>query len=508
MKDKNFDKTVKDKLERLDSGLPADAWSQFSEKLDADEAPGQPESELQSLDEVVYEKLYPYQKPYNPAHWSQFTHRLDEEFSLWHRLYRYKVAEVSLMLLLIFTVAQFIPSNVVLKSDYKKASPKENTPVQPLPALQKEESLPQANLAPKETVTPDAAPTTLEKVIQAASATEIEGDGTAQNASTAHLNQEHKDTAQRSKAVIPAIPPLERKTLAQAPTNLKAQQNKRANDTGIGLQMDNSEADVSLLSAIPVFSPQALDGATYEPLSLVTKLNRKPRRLRVGMFASANVDYIMTPYDHVIDFEPYSRFAMGYGGGFSVGWQSGRWEFSTGVIYAVKRYRPIPHVIVYDDGKAFFAESLFSVELNTLQMPVHVKYDFVSGDKWHIYGIAGGSAHVAVQANYDVRRAEISSPLARPDDIRSLKSRAANPQSDDLLQKEFTDGWFSGGEFKENSFFSIDMGVGLEYYFSHRWSIYLQPTYFQNLNLFRNGIGPNEDRINSTNILIGAKVGL
>jgi len=505
MKNKNFDKTIKDKLEQLEPGMPFSAWEQFAQKLDADEVPGQPEPESQSIDDVVYEKLYPYEKPYNPEHWSQFTHRLDEEFSLWHRLYRYKVAEVSLMLLLIFTVGQFIPSTSVLKTDFKKTTPKHNPPAAPLPTLKKDKPLEQATLTPTTRESLDAALESVKSMVTGVSSSDLQSETTA--AATA-FTSDTVDMAQRKRAVTPSIPPLSGKSLVQDPPVLAEKKNEKAAITGIGLQMDNSNPNMGLLSAIPVFSTEVLlNGTSYDALLMKGKPNKKPRRLRVGMFASANIDHIMTPYDDVFDFDPYSRFALGYGGGFSVGWQSGRFEFSTGLIYGVKRYQPVPHVIVYDDGQAFFAESLFSVELNTVQLPVHVKYAFVSGDKWHVYGVAGSSVHVAVQANYDVRRAEISSPLNRPDDIRSLKSRPATPQSDDLLQKKFADGWFSGGTFGENSFFSVDMGVGLEYYFSHRWSVYLQPTYLQRLNIFEEGIGPNQDRINSTNILIGAKVG-
>lgn len=511
---KQFDKTVKEKLEHLQAPLHLAAWDRFAERLDEEEkATGQSEPETQTLEEAVYEKLYHYEKPYNPSHWFLFSQRLDEEFSLWHRLYRYKVTEVALMLLLLLTVAQYFPATKILKSNFTKEElPSDSFKTSP----ERSATLEQAVILPQETqgnqllqnlATENASLSTI--------ATQNRKKAVAKTKSTTNSLQAEPEIAHeitdeeftpRSGNISPNIPSLQGKSLEKNPHSLATTgTNEKANTTGIGLRLDNSNSRIGVLTTIPSFTSNILllHADSYTSLGMETKLNKRPKRLRVGIFASTNVDYIRTPYDEVFDFNPYARYALGYGGGFSIGWQAGRWEFSSGIIYSAKLYKPIPHIVLYDDGTTLFAESLFSVELNTLQVPVHVKYDYVSGEKWHLYAITGASLHSVVQANYDVQRSAINGSDGKP-----LKSQSSTPKSDILLLKKFADGWFNGGRFDENSYFSVDFGMGVEYYFSHRWSIYVQPTYLQGLNIFAKGIGPNQDRINSTHILLGAKVGL
>ncbi len=65
-------------------------------------------------------------------------------------------------------------------------------------------------------------------------------------------------------------------------------------------------------------------------------------------------------------------------------------------------------------------------------------------------------------------------------------------------------GIFEGGNFRENSYLSANLGFGLERKFTYRWSLFVQPIY-KHYILFE-GIGPNQDRIHSGSIRFGAKV--
>ncbi|NJK84471.1 MAG: hypothetical protein HC912_12455, partial [Saprospiraceae bacterium] len=151
------------------------------------------------------------------------------------------------------------------------------------------------------------------------------------------------------------------------------------------------------------------------------------------------------------------------------------------------------------------------------------RYDFKQSHKWHLYVSGGAAAHVATQANYDVTRiganqlyintntasakGEIALTKQQLDRF-SRFSKPAEPKSDKLNNKQFEDGWMSGGSFRENSFYTINMGMGAERHLDERWSLFVEPTYQQHLNILNKGIGPNQDRISTLQILIGAKVGL
>jgi hypothetical protein len=105
-----FDEMIKSKLEggnaaAYDPGF----WSLMESRIEADADLSPTEIEDLELDGLVYENLNSFQVPYNSNHWELMLRRINKEFSIQHHLYKYKVAEVSLMLLLILTLLQFYP---------------------------------------------------------------------------------------------------------------------------------------------------------------------------------------------------------------------------------------------------------------------------------------------------------------------------------------------------------------------------------------------------------------
>lgn len=129
--------------------------------------------------------------------------------------------------------------------------------------------------------------------------------------------------------------------------------------------------------------------------------------------------------------------------------------------------------------------------------------------------------NVAIVANYDVgkvsaRALNVSSSIVngevlelseRQQELFDEKSVPSEPESSVLKQRKFSNGIFNGGSYKENSFYTANLGFGMERHLDERLSIFFQPTYRQHLTILNKGIGPNEDRISTLNVLIGAKIG-
>jgi hypothetical protein len=99
-----IDGLIVGRMEELDMPLDQGAWSVFESKLEAAEA--EMESEI---DQMAQEKLGPMEVPFNPVHWDQMAQRLDVTYAFRQKLYRYKVLEISLILLLLLTLWNYLP---------------------------------------------------------------------------------------------------------------------------------------------------------------------------------------------------------------------------------------------------------------------------------------------------------------------------------------------------------------------------------------------------------------
>ena len=104
----SVDDLFKNRLGGVEAPIAAGSWAAFEQLIEADEAVSSIEEETQ-LDNAAYEKLNNLRVPYREDHWALMAKRLEEEFSIRHILYRYKVAEITLMALLLLTVVRFMP---------------------------------------------------------------------------------------------------------------------------------------------------------------------------------------------------------------------------------------------------------------------------------------------------------------------------------------------------------------------------------------------------------------
>ncbi|MBK8703029.1 MAG: outer membrane beta-barrel protein [Saprospiraceae bacterium] len=233
----------------------------------------------------------------------------------------------------------------------------------------------------------------------------------------------------------------------------------------------------------------------------------KKRFIRVGMLGSSDINRIITPPTTITqetEKVSFDRYAPGYGGGITLGFETQRWEVETGLIYAAKRYTPLQ--ILYVEGSVksgFFGASLENFELNTINVPLHFRYNYFVRDKWRLYALTGASWHVVTQANYYIN--------FRPDALllQAPAPHDSNPgRSTGLEEKNLVRGWLEGGSFMQNSYFSVNGGLGIERYMSTRWSIFAQPTYQHSLLYFGSGLGPYKDRMHTLSVLIGLKVRL
>ena len=247
--------------------------------------------------------------------------------------------------------------------------------------------------------------------------------------------------------------------------------------------------------AVPSFKPLPLTEEDREEGVFTLKDPPKRALLNVAMLGSSDFNRVMTPPDYRFRINAFDQYSLGYGGGLIFGLEYGRMEIGAGLIYAAKQYRPLPVIFIkgnFRDG--YVGESLQTVQLNMINLPVYLRYDALRKDKWRAYVSGGASLQVAFEANYF-----FAPPTSFPADL------AQTPAGQSRLRNR-TEGWFEGGAFEENSYVTANLAVGVERFVSERWGLFLQPTYHRSIGYFSNGLGPNLDRIHTFSIWTGIRV--
>ena len=140
---------------------------------------------------------------------------------------------------------------------------------------------------------------------------------------------------------------------------------------------------------------QVLPGLTVQQENVV--------RHRVSMAINGDINYIMTPYDQLLVKRGYDQLVSGYGGSIGYAWEWPRWALRTSLAYHRKCYLPKPYTEVFDGDfeRGYFSATLRDIELNLLSLSVQGQRTISRRNRWHTYGLIGGTGHMAFQANYD-----------------------------------------------------------------------------------------------------------
>lgn len=509
-----FDNIFRDKLSDLSSvTTSAGTWDLFEQKLDIEEA-GTPVFADQHLDEVVYTKMHAYRVPYDATTWTTLLHRLRREEAHRWKIAAYKSLELAIIALCLLWGSQILsPTQTPNSTQPTVVNPQAITPVI-------NEST--------ETALIDARPQTKQKTNTNTSLkTSVDKPTTStlkgKNSKLAVVNS---GTDAETTPIITKIegssqiPPID---AAKFSGILDPLPNIQLPDEVYSLttQPFISEAKANASNSATLSTQEITENfdflvtksgalSTDKDFPLLEKVNitaSSGNKFRVGMFGSSVFDHIYTPYDRILLQDAYDRYSNGYGGGFSISKQLSRWEIETGLMYIAKSYKQkaIIHIFNGSVKDGYDASYVTDIELNIVNIPLNVRYNILHNNKWKMYGLTGGSLQLILQSNYD---ANLESLGAAPPDVRNNGTKESSGKSF-YNRKKFPNGFLVDKNFRDNRFYTLNIGLGLERFITPRWSIFAQPTYQQTIQVLdKNGIGPNQDRINSMLILMGAKVGL
>ena len=497
MESNKFDKQIREKLQNLKADYKPEDWELMEQKLDGAGIDANPEFEDVLLDGIAFGSLENYEAEFDPNHWELMEQKLDDQtYPLRQKLYRYKIAEVGLMLLAIFTLIQFLP--------FKKQKISKDTVVAEQ-QFSNTESFAMGSIAEGNLNNENSASQSQTNNLNVADATIIK-DNTLVSATEAPSTTERESNTNSNTTTFNSLILKDEQadnslSLDVPEIEINNSFSKKYLDLSVATPLAfNAEEKQSVSLLLPINTHK------LEQLSVANYTNELPEcpscndlntgvLLSVGMMGGIDADYIRTPFDDEYHQNEFGQISMGYGGGITLGFRYHKWELETGAIYASKNYgsRNIFEINgSFSDG-GYVKEGLLDVQLDIVRVPLHLRYNFMNQSKWNIYAHSGASFNVTVETLYEYTSHSIGNSNA-------LANRRGNPHPSKTYK-----GVFEGGDLIDNTFITANLGVGVERYFNSRMSIFLGSTYQHQIT---KGIGPQNDKINSRSIMTGARVTL
>lgn len=486
--DAQFDAVVNDKIATL-QGNTLPNWANIEQELEAAEIADK------EFDAHILTNLQNLQPTYKVSQWQRIINRLNANYALREKLYRYKLMEVTLVILLLLQFYQYLPNNEYVPQKNIESQEIFDQPIQTAPKTTT--PLEDAEIIKStESTKPVAAKNTKKSPVvsaQLATATPLTEEVTKQtqpNKATASIATKQKDTPAifRNYAVLQELSKL------NPDIGQKSGLSISVSEMNEHLTL-HTETGNTLIKTVPSLRPNFVESLYITPLGCKNcKYAKIPARLRLGIVANVAFNNTYVSGGDILDINAFAEKGFGYGSGFSIGFKYSRWEIETGLTYAAKRYDPnIVDTPVPNQKRTHFQ----TVHLQTIQFPVNLRYNYATlgKGKWHLYTQAGAAINLVLRTEYDL--AQVSS---------ISRSKVNDVTTSRLNQIAYNKGIFAGDGFKANNYLSISMGAGAERYISPSWSIFLQPDFHFHFSGSR--IGPTEDRINTLSISFGARKSL
>jgi len=484
----DFDEILKSKLNNV--AVPVANWEAFSEKLDAT-----PEK---VLDKIAKEKLSNLPDDTN-NNWAILAAKLAEEQSFKRRIiFKYKILESTVLVLLLFTFINFYPT---YKDQLKSFLPDSST----FFSFNDQEEVISDKLAKKVPKVSQDSDQSVEDnsivpnlVLEGFpnGATKIEIVKTPQPIQISASNyKEINDVKTSNQSSISNAKTLSFETEPNKPSLLARIFNKKDKKT------ESQNLNIDSPRHLENISLTALDFEKNNRLpNFLNRLKKIPFGITAGMLLAGNYNSIFTPSDDVLNVSAYRNSGLGYGAGFTMGFEFDKIEIHTGFIYKGYQYVPLGREIVGNTRVGVYSLRLNEININTLEIPLQIRYHFYDKNDWNLYAGAGATMGLVFQANYFLTTDEVRSPNQE----LGARSASAHIANSDLHQdKIYNDGAFEGGTFNQNQFYTADLSIGAELKLTKRWGIFMEHSY--QYTLPSNFKSPNNDKINHYNVYLGVR---
>jgi len=441
VEDAAFDALISGKLENLSAEVKSPDWNRMEAALEKAGVSNK------AFDKEVKSKIASIRPAYQPSHWELLAERLRREKAVKESLFKNKIAELTILLLLLLNFYQYIP-------DYNTIQSLPITPENKLEKIKSKEN-------------PEVKTTTQEAITPVAQATPQRENKKQQQATTLVI-AENTSLVDNRLFISPTFSPVAIDGISSQPT------------------LQQVVFGIDGKTGLTITVPEMARHLDYLGLSNSAFV---AARFRFGMIShiggtsavrSSIVSQILSTYS-------IAQKGTSYGSGFTFGFKYGVYEIETGLVYAAKSYAPNIDDAYEGIGGGINIKQFKGIELHTLRIPINFRYNYkVFGKgKMHLYAQIGASANVILRAQYDIVDKSQSNNKLFNDIAASSR----------LAKITYNRGFFGGDSFKENRFFTLNGAIGAEYYFSPKWSFFLEPGF--DVYMSQKRIGPTQDQINS-----------
>lgn len=455
--DKSLDHVVRSKLQNLRPGLPPDGWEQFEQVMDTADS-GVPELDTSLIDEVAFAKMRGLDVNQPAPNWSALRRQMDAHVLLTQRLTSYKIVEAALLSLILLL---FIRLGNPLSPT---TTPTDSAPGTPMASSRS--NLSEGSPATDNQVSPNS--TTNTEAGDSGNKVSIEATTTLL---PLRREEDRLSSKQALNGGLAPVLPLSIPKKAPSRSRIDSLAGKTAPDL--------------------ILEPLAFQQPTINVPS-------SPASLVIGAFGGAAYNRVITPPDGDLGIVGYDRYTLGYGGGLALGLDFGRLEVGSGIGYTAVRYEPLPILVTRGSlDRGYTAEKFDFVELDVINLPIYVRYNAIMDKGWKAYATTGASLQVAYVTNF---YGVFPEGLGLPDGL--IRPRRGESSFNNRY------GWLEGGGFWENSYVTLNLGFGVERAINQSLGVFVQSTYSHNLGYFSEGMGPTHDRLHTMSVLTGVRLRL
>ncbi len=469
----NFDSEIKDIMSNWKEDYNSDHWDNLNAKLDNEFGPDDTSDFDHEFDQSIIEKIKGQQVPFESKNWEILEKKLDQERFVKKRVINVAILQFIIVFLLLLTLWNWKGAAIVQDHQERKAQ---------------ETAMLFAFDQKQESFYNQFATDLSEHRIQ----------------SEANFENQYWISQLDEIDFYPGITRPNAESLKKLVINnslliKEEDQNSIITNEDLDLAKEDTE---KLLAFDPIetLSTSPIHNTEVQKLSenVLINFTQKKKKFDFALGGSFSPDLyvIRSPDDPIYENSGHYSETYGLSGGLIFTARKKALEIETGLLYSSVRYQPREIKEIYESAGRAYETSLQDIFFNVISAPLHFKRHISIGKNSSFYAFGGGSFHAIINSNFDIHNAVIE-PLSP-----TAESAFHEP---DLSRKDFEPGILEGGSIFDNTYLTVDLGIGFQQMVANRLSFYVQPTLYAQ---YSDGIGPNEDKLHKLSVYLGAKYNL
>ncbi len=533
--DAAFDNILAEKLGRIEIPYHAANWANMASKLDDLD-----HSEAQ-FDNLLGQRLQNMDAKYKPKHWDLMAEKIEETFSWRAKIMRYKVVEVALVLLTLFTASNMLdlPFDFTKESsleievkgkgqEAKKDKGQKTTPQKAkeiksfYPAdwrnrsetpnikdAKREQNATGQPIVSADNVNSEIVPNA---VVTQSLPSNIELN-TVANSVKAALTEVEKDNAPK------LVHNTEGVALTEIPTKKVLAIGQVINsDEGAEVEpLVGEKAMAQVLSPMDIRKPSLLNASFYDDNVIFPRSKEKRAKLRLNVFGLPIADMVTTNVILNRERKQSQQTVANLGAGMTVAYKKNKLEVEAGISYLDKKY-DLPNVEVTNGSflRGYSTSKPQTLRLSIVSVPISVNYTAKETNRWRFYARLGTAFNTIlktkeeqfVETTNNTQNTNNYGYGAQQPDLNKVELNLYPKGASETGFNRYDIGLkkYTNQGVTKNTYLTANAGLGVEYRLTRKTDIYVQPTF--DYHLGKRGIGTLDDRIHTFSVQGGVKTKL